>query len=206
MTDRSDETTVSKPDSTDDLLAETERLLDETGADDAEPRAADEGAESRPASFASDEFDLAADETASESTDRSGSRRIGVRRFVPSIGFPSRFSPRTYFSPKAFLALSAMFGVGYFGGGLTIPVAGSLLGLFAVAFAVGLASSKRRYLEVGAAGCTVGAVMSALNYVVVIAAGIGSRLIFIGLMAGLGASLFGYYLGRDLRDGVTRTE
>jgi len=118
------------------------------------------------------------------------------------------------FSVKTFaLALVASLVAMFLGGSIPIiGVVGRFVGLFAVAFAVGLASSRRRYLEVGLAA----ALASALGFVFGV---LSSALLPVGLsvlqdygvgLAGVGAgsgllvALAGHYFGRDLRDGLTR--
>ncbi len=211
MTDRSDEETVTDSQSTEDLLSETERLLSETGGDGASDEAAP--ANDAATELPTDEFPTDADgldeataPSDAEPAEESDSSRTWLGRVTPSVGLPARLSPTAYFSPKAFVGLSGLFAIGYLGGGFTIPVAGSIVGLFATAFGVGVLASRRRYLEVTAAGGAVGAIMAAFNYAVAIAGGFGGRLVVAGITAGLVACLLGYYLGRDLRDGVTRTE
>ena len=230
MSDRTEERTVSDT-STDELLRETERMLEESGPEHGDAARDDERPSSDESSSA---FDPAIDGTdtvagsptgtglstdteaeastakgrlrwpfsrfrrGSSSTDRSR----GLRRFVP--GLPSA-SLSSYFVPKEYLVLTAVFAAGYFVGGMTIPLAGALLGMFVTAFAVGLLSSSRRYAEVTAAGASVGAVMAAFNYAVALIAGFGGRLVVAGVASGLVVCLLGYYFGRDLRDGLTRS-
>jgi hypothetical protein len=99
-----------------------------------------------------------------------------------------------------------------------VPVVGGALrfvGLFAVAFGIGLVGSRRRYAEVGAGALLA----SGLAFVPAIARplvrGIASLvgaspgevgLLVTGVGAGTGllVALAGYYFGRDLRDGLTR--
>lgn len=229
MSDRSDEVTESRdagsgpdPRSTDDLLEETERLLEESGsesgpgsgssADPSVPDADDVGELSPSEStsvWASDEETPTADFDPGRDaeTERSG----GLRSRLPSLGFgglkPS-LSPKEYFSPKAFLALVLLLGAGLFAGGMIplLSTAGQLLGLFATAFLVGLLASKRRYLEMGTAGASVGAVAAFASYafITLIGSAPGTTVLAVGASAGLLAAVGGYYFGRDLRSGLTR--
>ncbi|WP_290810884.1 hypothetical protein [Halovivax sp.] len=210
MADRSDETAVEEPRSTEEILEETERLLSEAGEGGARP--------DDPPTRGADAADDPGDEDSSrrgrvepdsggtvdgESTAESGSGRSRVRR---SLGWLRPSIPggglSSYFSLREFVALMAVFGAGFFAGGMTIPVAGSLIGLFAVAFLVGAATSKRRYLEVCLAGCSVGAVTALFNYTVLVVAGLGGRVLVAGITASALACILGYYFGRDLRGGL----
>ena len=230
MGDRTDEATASEPRSTEDLVEETERLLSESGADvgggsasaphdDAagEPETAGESAvdaspngDANPA-VTEDAPWWRRDDTAEPDPDERDDSSTGSRwgRLRPSLSgwlrpsVPS-LSPSAYFSPRAFVALTAVFGAAFLGGGMTIPIAGQLIGMFAAGFLVGLVTSKRRYLEVGLAGSSVGAVTGLFNYAVVVAAGLGGRVLVAGVTAGALACLLGYYFGRDLRNGLDR--
>lgn len=203
MSNRSDDRTEldeRSPQSTDDLLAETERLLSEAdpGAESS-PRSSRGGGESEPANPVADERRGAGDRRA-RATDGSSDRSWSS--VLPSA--PSALSVRRYFSPRAFLALAVALGVGLFVGGMTIPFAGRVVGLFAVAFAIGLLASTRRYLEMTAAGVSVGAAAALANHAVLAVAGSGRAVVAVGASAGLFACLGGYYFGRDLRDGLLR--
>ncbi|AFZ71983.1 hypothetical protein [Natronobacterium gregoryi] len=197
MSDRSDELTESQsPGSTDDLLEETDRLLEETGG---EP-GADSGA--GPAASSTEPSGREQVDPSQESAaDASG--RSWLSRLVPDR--PSLSVPREdLFSPKAFLAFVALVSVGLFAGNALIPVAGRLIGMFAIAFLVGLATSKRRYLEMTTAGVASGGATSLLIDPWFVAAGLGTRVLAVGAATGLVAALAGYYFGRDLRAGLAR--
>ncbi|ELZ12141.1 hypothetical protein C479_05018 [Halovivax asiaticus JCM 14624] len=203
------EETVSEARSTEEILAETEQLLSETGGDSGDGSLDSSGADR--ATPASSETNGAADtglggafppETeADRSDERTDAGRSWRARLTPSLPSPSLSS---LFSVRAFLGLVAALGIGYVGGGMTIPIAGSLIGLFVVAFLIGAMTSKRRYTEMVAAGSAVGGVTALFDYFVVIVGGFSSRLVLVGLATGLLACLFGYYFGRDLRAGLTR--
>ncbi|ELY88808.1 hypothetical protein [Natrialba taiwanensis] len=209
MNDRSDEVTERRESpSTDDLLSETEQLLSDTGSGTRpdtststssgdrgrEQGAIESGATAGPVSESADEFAQPA--TSAEPADsRSGGSRLA--------GLTDRLSPRKYFSPKAFLALVLTIGAGLFAVDAVLPIAGKMIGIFATAFLVGLITSKRRYLELTAAGASAGAI-TPLADPVYVALGAGRTLIAIGVAIGLVASVAGYYFGRDLRDGLSR--
>lgn len=182
------EETVSETRSTEDILAETEELLSETGATDS---GADEPL---------------ADPAASEPTDdeRSGRSRFArLRPSLPSIGVPTPSGLSSYFSVRAFASLAAVLGVGYIGGGMVIPIAGSLLGMALMAFVTGVVSSTRRYAEMAVAGGAVGALMAMVSHLFMVVGGVASGVVYVGLTAGLLSVLVGYYFGRDLRAGLT---
>ncbi len=205
MSDRSDEVTASRDreaPATDDLLEETDRLLSETGSEsgDAQPRA---DATAAPTESVDDTGTIGSD----VERDTSAEADSGSSRFAPSSllsPLTSRLSLGRYFSPKAFLALVLVVGAGLLAGATVLPIAGRVIGMFAVTFLVGLVSSKRRYLEVSAAGVSVGVVSALLTHAVLIAAADSAgALVAVGGAVGLLASVVGYYFGRDLRDGLT---
>jgi len=98
----------------------------------------------------------------------------------------------------------ALLGVGLLVGATVLPIAGRMIGMFVTAFLIGLVASKRRYLEVTAAGISVGAITAVLNNAIITVAGSGQTVVAIGATFGLFASLVGYYFGRDLHDGLNR--
>ncbi|MDS0299450.1 hypothetical protein NDI76_11925 [Halogeometricum sp. S1BR25-6] len=118
------------------------------------------------------------------------------------------------FSPKLFLGvLLASAAAAVLGNGIpVIGLFGGLLGLLAVGFGVGLLASERRYLEVGAAGALVSGLLLVLStmfsffvpFAIDLVAQYGPAIAGAGAGAGLLASVLGHYLGRDLRDGLTR--
>lgn len=193
--------------STDELLEETERLLegdagvdqrDTSGADLDDGTATGVDALDRSASPVTDHEDGAGP----DATEASSSWRSRLRPSRPwqgrSYGLDELFSPRAFFG--VLLALTA----GLLAGGTAIPLAGQWVGLAAVAFLLGLVARRRRYLEVSAAGLSVGSVAVLLDYAVIAIAGSGSAVVIVGATAGLGATLLGYYFGRDLRHGLSR--
>jgi hypothetical protein len=193
MGERSDELTETgdrSPRSTDELLSETEQLLSGSNADVDEPSARAAATDDRTP-------EAAASEPASSRTSRLPS-------LSSVLSVPSAPSLYRYFSPKAFLALVLVVGTGLLVGGMTIPIAGRIVGMFAVAFAVGLFTSKRRYLEMTAAGVSVGGIAALANHTILAVAGSWQAVTAVGVSAGLAACLGGYYFGRDLRDGLFR--
>ncbi|QFU84083.1 DUF456 domain-containing protein [Natronorubrum aibiense] len=185
MSNRSDEVTESRD--TDDLLEETDRLLSDAGfeAADAEPSP----------SAATDQSDVAAGAAHDRESTTASSRLAGLRSWL---------AVDTYFSPKAFVAFVLLLGAGLFAGATVIPIAGRIIGILGVAFTIGLLSSKRRYLELTAAGTAVGAVSAVASHAFLAVAGSFQAVVAVGVTVGLVASLVGYYFGRDLRDGLTR--
>lgn len=217
MSDRSDEVTASRDretPATDDLLDETDQLLSESGVN--ADGTATEGASRRSDSGTNpsdgvDPFDLDTDfeagSTAEHDTDSGTETDAGSSRLSPSSllsPLTSRLSLGRYFSPKEYFALVLLLGAGLLAGRTVLPIAGRMIGMFAVAFLVGLVASKRRYLEVSAAGVSVGAVSALLTHAILIAAADSAgALAAVGGTIGLLASVVGYYFGRDLRAGLT---
>ena len=112
------------------------------------------------------------------------------------------------FSPKYFLLALVLFGVALVAGNtafLFVPLVGGLLALAAVAFGLGLLTSARRYLEVAVAGALASAAVTFFDNIFLSVVGnVGVPMAAAGGIGGLLAALVGYYLGRDLRDGLTR--
>ncbi|WP_440770050.1 DUF456 domain-containing protein [Natronorubrum sp. DTA28] len=202
MSDRSEEVTESRD--TEDLLAETEELLSGTGGgvDPGESRSPEEGEPQRSVDADSRTTSTPLDAPA-EPDAKSGSSRLSSLKSKLSIP-TSGPSLEQYFSPRAFFAFVLLVGTGLVAGGMTIPFAGRVLGMFGVAFAVGLLTSKRRYLEMAAAGTTVGGLSALASYTVLAVAGSYQAVVAVGVAAGLVGCLIGYYFGRDLRNGLVR--
>lgn len=117
---------------------------------------------------------------------------------------------RGWFSPRTFLVVLVVSVAGLVVGG-SLPVVGLVgrfVGLFVVAFAVGLLANRRRYVEVGVAGglaSGLGFVLGSLaTPLFPVVAQYGVEIAGVGTTAGVLVSLAGHYFGRDLRDGLTR--
>jgi hypothetical protein len=80
----------------------------------------------------------------------------------------------------------------------------TLLGVFVAAFAYGAASRQRHYTEAALAGGLVGGGAALLGTLVLAALGIGLPVVVLGALGGVVAGVAGHYLGRDVRDGLTR--
>ncbi|MFD1563820.1 DUF456 domain-containing protein [Haloarchaeobius amylolyticus] len=201
MSDRSDEVTESRRETaTDDLLEETDRLLSESDID-----VGDGSSESRGASSDDTGLDSLAgfDREPDAEHEPAGPSDTGSSRSWLSP-LTSRLSLGRYFSPKAYVALVALLGAGLLAGATVLPIAGRVIGTFLTAFFIGLVASKRRYLEMTAAGVSVGAIAAVLNNAILAVAGSGQTLVAIGATVGVLAAVGGYYFGRDLRDGLGR--
>jgi len=145
--------------------------------------------------------DEAVDESLDDAFDGGGLRSgssAGAEREREDTGL------ERWFDPGTFLVSAVLLAVGLVGGGATVPFLGRALGVFAVAFAVGLASSERRYAEVGLASVAVGGGASLFRNALLTLAGVGVPLIAISAAVGGVAGVLGVYFGRDLRDGLTR--
>ena len=216
MSDRSDEVTESRD--PEDLLEETDRLLSETGVGgdpaESEPRERteprrDESTSDDPSGDDPLSDDPLADDSwwgSDESTEPA--EPSAETKSASSASLRSRLtgwlSVDNYFSPKAFFALVLLVGAGLFAGATVLPFGGRMIGMFAIAFAIGLLSSKRRYLEMTAAGASVGAVSSLVGHAMLAAAGSFQAVVAVGVVVGLGACLGGYYFGRDLKNGLSQ--
>ena len=127
----------------------------------------------------------------------------------PSSGRLARLKQRagSLFSLRWFLVALLTTVLGAVLAGIVIPFFSSLAalgGIFAVGFAFGIFSSRRRYLELGIAGSATAAVGTFTEFLVVALAGQSQLLAVFGVGSGLLAALLGHYLGRDLRSGMTR--
>ncbi|TMT85706.1 DUF456 domain-containing protein [Haloterrigena sp. H1] len=209
MSDRSDEVTESRRETaTDDLLEETDRLLSESDIDTGD--GSSESVGTSPSESSDDtgldlltgfDRELDAEHEPTGPTDTASDTGSSGSWLSP---LTARLSLGRYFSPKAYVALVALLGVGLLAGATVLPVAGRLIGTFLTAFFIGLVASKRRYLEMMAAGVSVGAIAAVLNNMILSVAGSGQTLVAIGATVGVLAAVGGYYFGRDLRDGLGR--
>jgi hypothetical protein len=82
--------------------------------------------------------------------------------------------------------------------------AGELLGVAVAGCLYGLVADSRHYLELALAGALVGGGFSLLSNLVLTLLGAGIPLVAVGVLGGAVAGVVGHYLGRDLRDGLTR--
>lgn len=89
------------------------------------------------------------------------------------------------------------------GGALPFGIVGRLVGVAVAAGVVGAISERQRYLETILAGAAGSGVAALLSWVVLSMLSLGTPAIF-GAGAGALVAAIGHYLGRDLRDGLTR--
>jgi hypothetical protein len=167
-----------------------------------------------------DRSQSAAESDAASGPDFEAGFDAGTDRATGSQSEPAREGGSSgLFSVRMFLVLVVVSLVGVVVGGV-VPIVGRYLGLFAVAFLAGLATSRRRYIEVGAAGAIASGLTFLLGAVTTAMTPLGAGLLGrlgagglaevgltvagIGVGTGLLVSLAGHYLGRDLRDGLTR--
>lgn len=159
------------------------------------------------------EFDVeGADASTGATSESSGSNRSGrlsgLKRRTSNI-----FAPRSFF--LALLAVVVGIVAGGFIGGL-IPFLGTIgrmVGVFTGTFVLGLVRSRRQYLEVALAGAVAATlvVLSSTLSGAFLPVGVevlqqyGIALAGIGAGSGAAAALLGYYFGRDLRAGLTKS-
>jgi hypothetical protein len=123
-------------------------------------------------------------------------------------GLRDRF--RRIFGLRIFLLALGLSVVGLVVGGSVpvVGVAGRVVGVALAGFVVAFVGPTRRYAETGLAGALaagLGFVLSTLGSPFFpVVADYGLRIAGVGTTAGLIAALLGHYLGRDLRDGLTR--
>lgn len=110
------------------------------------------------------------------------------------------------FSPRVFAVVLAIGTAGALFGGF-LPVIGSFGGLIGIAAVAGMYGllGRRVYLEVGLAGGLATAVAALIDHLVIaVAAGVGNTVLLMGSALGVAAGVVGHYIGRDLRNGLTR--
>lgn len=146
--------------------------------------------------------DLSDDPDAEVERDRStatrrGGRLAGLRRRIGGAFSPRGFLLALVLTLGAFLATSAI--VPFVGG-----IAG-LVGVFAAGFLLGVLG-RRGYLELFVAGAATAGVGLLLDQLVLsVVGGFALPLAAVGATAGAVAAVAGYYFGRDLREGLTRS-
>jgi hypothetical protein len=165
-----------------------------------------------PAELLDDDLDDSLGDDAGGGSDAASEKSSSegrLRGLLPSL---SGVGPS--FSLRSFLLILLASLAGVIAGG-SIPIVGAIgrfLGLFAVAFAVGLIGSRSRYLEVGLAGAAAAGAAFLLGTLTSIFAPIavqvladyGVAIVGVGTGTGFLVSIVGHYFGRDLRDGLTR--
>ncbi|MCT9097744.1 hypothetical protein [Haloarchaeobius sp. HME9146] len=200
MSDRGDEKTVEKPPekSTEDLLAETDKLLSDLeggesgGGGDGDGGGRKRQKRDRRASSeeANMDLDLGLDDEPAPKQQAGSTSDEGLTR---------------YFNPKSFLLVSVLMTVGFIAAGFTPLLGGvaSFVGMVAAAFVYGLATSRKRYAETALGGLGVGLGTALLsNFRFAFLPG-GEYLLAFGAGLGLVGALVGYYFGSDLRNGLT---
>lgn len=182
---------------TDDLTREREtEAVDEVGVDDVDGDAG-VGDVDVDSDFDTDFTDFGAD-TATEtdvSTDAATDDETGRIRGRVDDAFSI-----TSFALQLGGALAGAFLIG---GALPLGPLSGVVGIFAVLFGLGALSTGSRYVEAGLAGTLVGVVTTVLTTVTLSVVSGGLVPVAGGIAGGL-AALVGHYLGRDLRDGLTR--
>lgn len=181
--------------STEDLLSETDALLDGLG-DGADGGTGTTGSSAR--RNASEHATVPDVET---ETDRASGQSLGSRSSRLSGLVPKR-SPVT---GRGLLVTLLLVTAGAFAGGTFLPILGTSLGMFAAAFGLGLVRSRRAYLESALSGAAVGGTLSFLtNLQFALWTGAGVPIAALGAGSGLLAVVLGLYFGRDLRAGLTK--
>lgn len=142
-------------------------------------------------------------ESKRQSSPATSSRSQSVRARLAGL-----FSVRTFLVALVFSVVAVVAG----GAVPLLGFVGRLVGLFVVAFAIGLLATDRHYVEVGLAGAlasglgfVVGTFTSAFfPFAVRLLSEYGVAIAGVGAGVGALAALAGHYFGRDLRDGFTR--
>ncbi|MFC7098245.1 hypothetical protein [Halobaculum marinum] len=161
------------------------------------------------------ERDVGSDDTGDASGTDATEEATGTGHDADDSGDGSRaLLGRSPFSVKGFGVTLLVLVAGLVAGS-AVPIVGGLaryVGLFAAAFALGLARSRRAYLETAVAGAlaaggafllgtlTTGTLVLGTNLL----ADYGVPIAGVGVTVGVLLSVAGVYFGRDLRDGLTR--
>ena len=145
---------------------------------------------------------------AAETATESGGRLSGIKRRAARV-----FAPRSFL--LSLLVVVVGIAAGGFLGGLIpfLGTVGQLVGVFATTFVLGLVRARRHYLEVAAAGAVAATLIvlsSTLNGAflpvgVEVLQQYGLALAGVGAGTGAAVALLGYYFGRDLRAGLTKS-
>lgn len=126
-----------------------------------------------------------------------------LSRVIPSFSVPSLSN---LFSSEYFLFALIVVVASYFVGGMVVPFVdrlGGLVGVFVATFLMGVASGRRRYLEVSLASVLAGAAVGFLgNLTLALVTGAGTTLAMFSAVLFLLVALVGTYFGRDLRAGL----
>jgi len=99
--------------------------------------------------------------------------------------------------------VGALVGIFVIGGAVPLGPASGVFGIFVALFGLGVVATDARYVEAGIAGTLVGALTTVFTSITLSVVS-GGLLPVAGGLAGGAAALLGHYLGRDLRDGLTR--
>lgn len=153
---------------------------------------------------ADSDADADSDSDADTTADAGGS-------FVPSVSLGRGLRDRAagVFSPRLFLYATVLLTAGMFAGNAFVPVPvidslAGLVGVFAAAFALGLAVERSTVVESAAAGAlAAGLTVLLTNLTLTVATGLGVPLAAFGAGTGLLAGALGAYFGEDLRKGLT---
>jgi hypothetical protein len=136
----------------------------------------------------------------------TGRLRAAVRAPFSAVASRLTAPVEGLFSVRAFLLLLVGSVAGMLLAGMVLPFGsvGGLLGVAAVAFASGLVSERRRYVEASASGALASGISWLLGNLVLTAVGPGVPLVAVGVGFGVLAAFLGHYFGRDLRAGLTQ--
>jgi len=196
MAERTDERTREREDIDLDGLGDTEPDIGEIGDVGGDTDTTESGIGESIRGLGGDATDR---ETTAETETSTSSR-------LPSFGVRERVG--SLFSARLFGMMLLVTTVLSLVAGAVVPfipgnVAG-LLGVFAAGFLLGAVDDDRHYLEVGLASAFAGVLTAVLGNLVLTVAGLGVPILAAGATASGVLGLLGHYVGRDLRDGLTR--
>jgi len=99
--------------------------------------------------------------------------------------------------------LGALVGVFVIGGAIPLGPLSGVVGILVALFGLGVVATGPRYVETAVAGTLVGVLTTVVTSITLSVVS-GGLLPVAGGLVGGAAALLGHYLGRDLRDGLTR--
>jgi len=182
---------------------DAETVLDDDLGVDVDALTADPDGQTTPSGDADASADAASDSESGGFSPGLG----GLSGRVTSL--PGRSLPDVPSARSFALAIGIVL-VAMFVTGSAIPLVSAipgsgLFGVFAGAFALGLATGRSRYVELLVAGALSGGLGFLFgNLLLKIGSGLAGSMAVFGAGTGAVVALLGHYFGRDLRDGLTK--
>ncbi|WP_435359339.1 hypothetical protein [Haloarchaeobius sp. DFWS5] len=199
MSERSGEKTKEK--STEEILAETDKLLSDLEGGDTGSADQQTGSK-RDKRKQKQSRKSQADDGLDVDLGIGGDSRSKATKQQSSSSGDAGW--KHYFNPKSFLLVGLLLTVGFVAGGFApLGGIGAWFGMVIAAFAYGLGTSNGRYAETAVAGGGVGLLTALVNNMQFAFLPNGQWFLAFGAFLGLLGGVVGYYFGSDLRNGLT---